>query len=48
MAGASAWIASDTITRAIEVREGVVLNPAILEFQGREAASPHRVEASAR
>jgi len=48
MAGASAWIASDTITRAIEVREGVVLNPAILEFQGREAASPHRVDASAR
>lgn len=41
MAGPAAWAGSETITRAIEVRDGVVVNPAILDFQGRDAAYPH-------
>ncbi len=35
MAGPDAWAANETIARAIEVRDGVIVNPAILEFQGR-------------
>jgi alanine dehydrogenase len=43
MAGPEAWARSTTITHAIEVRDGVVCNPAILAFQHRAAAYPHRV-----
>jgi len=42
MAGADAWDADTTIRRAIEIRDGVIVNPAILEFQHREAQPPHR------
>ena len=42
MTGPAAWAEEPTIDRAIEVRHGVVVNPAILEFQGRAAAYPHR------
>lgn len=35
MAGPPAWEASETIGRAIEVRDGVLVNPAISQFQGR-------------
>ncbi len=35
MAGPDAWDADPTIRRAIEIRDGVVQNPAILSFQGR-------------
>ncbi len=42
-AGPAAWDAEPTIRRAIDVRDGVVLNPAILDFQGRAAEYPHRV-----
>ncbi|HEX6744040.1 MAG TPA: N(5)-(carboxyethyl)ornithine synthase, partial [Solirubrobacteraceae bacterium] len=36
MAGPAAWDADETIRRAIEIREGIVENPRILSFQGRE------------
>jgi len=41
MAGPEAWDADETINRAIEVRDGHVVNPAILSFQGRVAEYPH-------
>ena len=41
MDGPDAWEASPTIRRAIEVREGVIQNPAILSFQGRSPQHPH-------
>jgi alanine dehydrogenase len=41
LAGPAAWSASSTISRAIEIRDGVVLNPAILSFQHRHDAYPH-------
>jgi hypothetical protein len=40
-AGPAAWEADETLRRAIEIRDGVVVNPAILRFQGREEAWPH-------
>jgi alanine dehydrogenase len=42
MAGREAWDADTTIRRAIEIRDGVIVNPAILEFQNREPQPPHR------
>ncbi len=41
LAGPAAWDADETISRAIEIREGQVVNPAILAFQGRSAEPPH-------
>jgi len=43
LGGPGAWGANETITRAIEIRDGHVLNPAILSFQGRAAEHPHLV-----
>ena len=43
MGGPDAWDADETISRAIEIREGRVLNPAILSFQGRAAEHPYLV-----
>ncbi|HKP40653.1 N(5)-(carboxyethyl)ornithine synthase [Mycobacterium sp.] len=43
LAGPAAWNSTPTISRAIEIRDGVVLNPSILAFQHREDAYPHRV-----
>ena len=43
LAGPAAWDAAPTIARAIEIRDGTVLNPAILAFQNREQAYPHRI-----
>jgi alanine dehydrogenase len=37
-----AWDADPTIRRAIEIRDGVIQNPAILSFQRRAAEFPHR------
>ena len=45
MAGPAAWDADATIRRAIEIREGIVENPRILSFQGREATYPYAVSA---
>src|SRR5512144_736856 len=39
--GAEAWDANPTIRRAIEIRDGVIQNPAILSFQGRSPTRPH-------
>ncbi|MET9498834.1 N(5)-(carboxyethyl)ornithine synthase [Streptomyces sp. NPDC006552] len=39
--GPAAWEADATISRAIEIRDGVVRNPKILSFQHRSAAYPH-------
>jgi alanine dehydrogenase len=41
MAGPEAWAASETLSRAIEIRDGVVRNPLILSFQGRAEDYPH-------
>ncbi len=43
LAGPAAWDQDETITRAIEIRAGHVVNPAILSFQGRSAQHPHAV-----
>ncbi|GAC1385565.1 MAG: N(5)-(carboxyethyl)ornithine synthase [Pseudarthrobacter sp.] len=39
--GPEAWDANETISRAIEIRAGVVLNKDVLEFQRRQAEYPH-------
>ncbi len=41
LGGTDAWEASPTVRRAIEIRDGVIQNPAILSFQGRDPAHPH-------
>ena len=42
MGGSAAWDADPTIRRAIEIRDGVIQNPAILSFQGRAPKHPHQ------
>ncbi|WP_433337837.1 N(5)-(carboxyethyl)ornithine synthase [Spirillospora sp. CA-294931] len=42
LAGPAAWDADPTIGRAIEIRDGLVRNPAILAFQERASDYPHR------
>jgi alanine dehydrogenase len=39
--GPAAWDQDQTIRKAIEIRDGVVLNPKILSFQGRSAEHPY-------
>jgi len=39
--GATAWDADETLSRAIEIRDGHVVNPAILAFQGRSSEPPY-------
>jgi len=41
LGGSDAWDRNPTIRRAIEVRDGVIQNPAILSFQGRSPKHPH-------
>jgi alanine dehydrogenase len=41
MGGPDAWEATPTVRRAIEIRDGVIQNPAILSFQGRAPGYPH-------
>ncbi len=41
LAGPDTWDDQPTIRRAVEIREGVVQNPAILSFQGRSPDYPH-------
>lgn len=43
MGGPERWAESLCITRAIEIRDGVIQNPAILSFQNRAAEYPHEV-----
>ncbi len=42
LGGPQAWVADDTIRRAVEIRDGVIENPAILSFQNRSPTYPHR------
>jgi alanine dehydrogenase len=42
--GPQGWEADETIRRAIEIRDGVVVNPRILSFQRRHANYPHLIE----
>jgi alanine dehydrogenase len=39
--GSAGWDADETLRRAIEIRDGHVVNKAILEFQGRSAQAPY-------
>lgn len=39
--GPGSWEADETIRRAIEIREGVIRNPAVLAFQHRSPDYPH-------
>ena len=41
--GPDAWDADETLSRAIEIRDGGVVNPAILAFQGRATVPPYAV-----
>ncbi|AOT02721.1 N(5)-(carboxyethyl)ornithine synthase [Arthrobacter sp. U41] len=41
VSGPEAWSANETIRRAIEIRDGVVRNPEVLQFQQREPEYPH-------
>ena len=43
MSGPEGWEGSETIRRAIEIRDGVVQNPRILSFQNRAPEYPHPV-----
>ncbi|MEO7129925.1 MAG: alanine dehydrogenase, partial [Dermatophilaceae bacterium] len=42
--GPSAWSTDETLHRAIEIQDGVIRNPAILEFQSRSAEYPHPMQ----
>jgi alanine dehydrogenase len=46
LGGPGEWDNNTTISRAIEIRDGVILNPAILAFQGRDDTYPHPVRAA--
>ncbi|MBD5784581.1 alanine dehydrogenase [Cellulosimicrobium terreum] len=39
--GPAAWAGDLTVSRAIEIQDGVIGNPSILSFQGREPVYPH-------
>ncbi|WP_407080107.1 N(5)-(carboxyethyl)ornithine synthase [Arthrobacter zhaoxinii] len=41
IAGPDAWTGNETISRAIEIRDGVIRNKDVLQFQQREPAYPH-------
>ncbi|WP_328450211.1 N(5)-(carboxyethyl)ornithine synthase [Amycolatopsis sp. NBC_00438] len=41
LGGPSEWDGHETVRRAVEIRDGVIRNPAILAFQHRSAAYPH-------
>ena len=39
--GAASWDADETLRKAIEIRQGHVINPAVLAFQNRSEQYPH-------
>jgi alanine dehydrogenase len=41
MGGPDGWDGNETVRRSIEIRDGVIQNPAILRFQNRDADYPH-------
>lgn len=44
MDGPEGWDRNSTLTRALEIREGTIVNPKILSFQNRDAAYPHPIK----
>lgn len=42
--GPKAWAADPTLSRAVEIQDGVIRNPDILAFQSRSADYPHDVQ----
>lgn len=42
MGGANAWDKNITISKSIEIQDGVIQNPKILSFQNREKEYPHK------
>ena len=42
LAGPEAWQENETLRKAIEIRDGVIQNQDVLQFQRREADYPHR------
>ncbi|HKK76761.1 MAG TPA: N(5)-(carboxyethyl)ornithine synthase [Saprospiraceae bacterium] len=44
MQGPKRWMESETLKRAIEIKEGIIQNPKILSFQNREADYPHVIK----
>jgi hypothetical protein len=42
MDGPKAWEKSETVRRAIEIRDGKILNPNILSFQNRSEEYPYK------
>lgn len=41
MGGPESWEQSETIRRALVIKDGVVVNPSVLTFQNRQAEYPH-------
>ena len=46
LGGPEVWDDNETIRRAIEIRDGHIVNPSILEFQDRESTYPHAARAT--
>lgn len=46
MGGPEKWEENETIRRAIEIKDGVILNPKITSFQNRASEYPHVVQQS--
>lgn len=46
LAGPESWDRDATISRAIEIRDGVIVNSAILDFQSRDPRYPHATRAT--
>lgn len=47
LSGPDGWANSETVARAIEIRDGVIENDAIAQFQGRSMSYPHLREVTA-
>lgn len=43
MEGPAAWAEDPTVSRAIEIQDGAIINPSILSFQGRHSEYPFAV-----
>lgn len=41
LGGPRAWLADETLRRAIEIQDGIIRNPSILSYQHRQPAYPH-------
>jgi len=43
MEGPDKWAINNTLNRAIEIKDGVIINPNILSFQNRKSEYPHEI-----